>query len=143
MFCFPVRVYYSDTDAEGIVYHTHYLDFAEHARTEMFRSLSIKTQGGEVSQRTLLEKSGLAFVISSVSADFKKPGLLDDLLEVRTSISSIKRFSMVFDQKVMRGDELLVELKVKVAAIDLSVRRPTPVPQWLVDAILSEGHLSS
>lgn len=135
MFRFPVRIYYSDTDAEGIVYHVRYLDFAEHARTEMFRDISARTVGDQGSQRHLMENSGMAFIISSITIDYKKPGFLDDFLEVRSTVESLKRFSMVFHQKVMRDEELLAELRVKVAAIDLSTRRPTPVPQWLADAL--------
>lgn len=114
---FPVRVYYSDTDAGGIVYHSRYLDMAEHARTELLRIM-----GG--SQQEMLHQTGTGFVVSSLSIDYKKPGKLDDALLVETQIGKLERFSLVFRQKVIRGEEVLADLKVKAANIDLTSGRP-------------------
>lgn len=139
-FRFPVRVYFSDTDAGGIVYHGRYLDFAEHARTELFRkacSLVAERDGDasdEVSQRELLSRD-TAFVVKSVSIDYKKPGLLDDLLEVVTEIEDCKRFSMTFLQQVTRDGEVLAELRVRVASISVSMHRPQLIPSWLPEII--------
>ncbi|MFA6688755.1 MAG: YbgC/FadM family acyl-CoA thioesterase [Sphaerochaetaceae bacterium] len=139
-FRFPVRVYFSDTDAGGIVYHGRYLDFAEHARTELFRkacSLVAERDGDasdEVSQRELLSRD-TAFVVKSVSIDYKKPGLLDDLLEVVTEIEDCKRFSMTFLQQVTRDGEVLAELRVRVASISVSTHRPQLIPSWLPEII--------
>lgn len=101
-FSFPIRVYFSDTDAGGIVYHGRYIDFAEHARTEMFRKaceIAASKEDAEasdgVSQRELLAHD-TAFVVKSISIDYQRPGLLDDLLEVVTEIEDCKRFSMTF-----------------------------------------------
>ncbi|AEC02001.1 YbgC/FadM family acyl-CoA thioesterase [Parasphaerochaeta coccoides] len=135
MFRFPVRVYYSDTDAGGIVYHARYLDFAEHARTEMFRTISEMVVGAQGSQRALMETTGLAFIISSATIDYKKPGFLDDILEIQTSVEDMKRFSMVFHQRVMRGEDVLAELRIKVAAMDMAAKRPAPIPEWLSCAL--------
>jgi acyl-CoA thioester hydrolase len=139
-FRFPVRVYFSDTDAGGIVYHGRYLDFAEHARTELFRkacSLVAERDGDasdEVSQRELLSRD-TAFVVKSVSIDYKKPGLLDDLLEVVTEIEDCKRFSMTFLQQVTRDGEVLAELRVRVASISVFTHRPQLIPSWLPEII--------
>jgi acyl-CoA thioester hydrolase len=139
-FRFPVRVYFSDTDAGGIVYHGRYLDFAEHARTEMFRKAcemvaarDVSEGAGSsdgVSQRELLAHD-TAFVVKSIAIDYQRPGLLDDLLEVVTEIEDCRRFSMTFLQRVMRGDEVLAELHVRVASISVSSHRPQPIPAWL------------
>ncbi len=107
MFQFPVRVYYSDTDAEGIVYHARYLDFAEHARTEMLRTVGI--------QQSASQKAGTILVVSSITIDFKRPGYLDDLLTVETEVETAKVFSLVLKQTIRRGDEVLALLSVKVA----------------------------
>lgn len=138
-FSFPIRVYFSDTDAGGIVYHGRYIDFAEHARTEMFRKaceIAASKEDAEasdgVSQRELLAQD-TAFVVKSISIDYQCPGLLDDLLEVVTVIEDCKRFSMTFLQRVMRGDEVLAELHVRVASISVSSHRPQPIPSWLPD----------
>ena len=85
-YSFPVRVYFYDTDAEGIVYFGRYLDFAEHARTEMLREIF----GG---QGEMMKRSGICFVIKSVKAEYNRPAYLDDLLTVETTLLEMKRFS--------------------------------------------------
>ncbi|NCC12537.1 MAG: tol-pal system-associated acyl-CoA thioesterase [Spirochaetia bacterium] len=134
MYSFPIRVYYSDTDCGGIVYHARYLDFAEHARTEMLREVAAK-QGLEGSQSSLTATLKLAFVVKSINVDYEKPALLDDLLEVRTELESSKRFSMVFRQTVTRSDEVLCTLLVRVAAINSETLRPMPMPAWFIPAL--------
>ena len=93
-----VRVYFSDTDAEGIVYHTRYLDFAEHGRTEMLREAL-----PELKQRDL-QDSGVIFVVKSINIDYRTPGFLDDLLDVVTTVEIAGHFSALFHQEVRRGD---------------------------------------
>ena len=134
MFSFPIRVYYSDTDCGGIVYHARYLDFAEHARTEMLREIGSK-HGLEGSQSSLNAKLKLAFVVKSITVEYEKPAMLDDMLEVRTELESAKRFSLVFRQTVMRSDEVLCTLLVRVAAINTETLRPTPMPAWFIPAL--------
>src|SRR5690554_369423 len=96
---FPVRVYYSDTDAGGIVYHARYLDFAEHARTELLRSIAQDKED--------LSLLSLAFVVKSVTVDYNQPAFLDDYLEVHTTVEQAKRFSLTFLQRVLRqGQEI-------------------------------------
>ncbi|NQT59885.1 MAG: YbgC/FadM family acyl-CoA thioesterase [Bacteroidetes bacterium] len=124
MFVYPVRVYFSDTDAGGVVYHSRYLDFAEHARSEFMRNL-----GG--SQQEIMETDGTVFVIRSVSADFIKPAKLDDLLTVRTEVVKCANVVVVFRQRVMLGDELLCNLQIKAGYISLREGRPVPMPiEW-------------
>lgn len=132
MFCHQVRVYYSDTDCGGIVYHGRYLDFAEHARTELLRMVASSAEDG--SQSRLMETEHLAFVVKSINIDYVKPGKLDDLLVVETSVLEARHFSLTFLQTVKRGEETLCILKVKVASIDIETLRPVALPAWLVPA---------
>ncbi|HKL57164.1 MAG TPA: YbgC/FadM family acyl-CoA thioesterase [Sphaerochaeta sp.] len=133
MHSFSMRVYYSDTDCGGIVYHANYLNFVEHARTELLREISVATKHAG-SHRALMEGEELALVVKSVSVDYQSPAYLDDLLTVETEIESSKRFSIVFRQTVKREGVVLCVALVKVAAIDTSTKRPKPMPSWFVPA---------
>lgn len=130
---FPIRVYYSDTDCGGIVYHGRYLDFAEHARTELLRELG-RQHGLSGSQTSLMESEGLVFVVKSIAVDYQSPARLDDLLEVQTELESAKRFSIVFRQTVLRDGQPLCVLQVKVASINTETHRPMPMPPWFIPA---------
>ncbi len=124
VFTYSQRVYFSDTDAQGIVYHARYLDFAEHGRTEMARQLG--TSGLE---------GGLAFVVRSMTIGFEKPAYLDDMLVVETGVAEFGRVSMVFDQVIRRGEEVVCRMSVKVACIDIATKRIARIDQRLVDAL--------
>lgn len=124
VFTYSQRVYFSDTDAQGIVYHARYLDFAEHGRTEMARQLG--TSGLE---------GGLAFVVRSMTIGFEKPAYLDDMLVVETGVAEFGRVSMVFDQVIRRGEEVVCRMSVKVACIDIATKRIARIDQPLVDAL--------
>jgi acyl-CoA thioester hydrolase len=123
---FPIRVYYEDTDAGGIVYHSNYLNFAERARTELVRGLGI-------SQRTLLEEGeGTAFAVRSANIDFLRPAKLDDLLAVETRVVSVGGASIELDQRIIRSQDgiELVRIGVRLGYITLSgkpARIPAPV----------------
>ncbi len=136
MHSFKTRVYYSDTDCGGIVYHARYLDFAEHARTELLRKVAQK-QGLDGSQSSMIDLGKMAFVVKSITVDYQKPSRLDDLLEVTTEIESEKRFSITFIQTVKRESEVLCVLKVRVASINTETLRPTPLPSWFAPAVQS------
>lgn len=126
MFEFPVRVYYSDTDAEGIVYHGKYLDFAEHARTEMLRACGVSQHA--------MQEGGYGFVITSITIDYHRPAVLDDELVVKSEVETSRTFSMIIGQHIMRGEEELATLKVKAASIDLHTGRPVPLPKNVAEA---------
>jgi acyl-CoA thioester hydrolase len=106
----PIRVYYEDTDAAGIVYHANYLRFAERGRTEFLRSLGH-------SHTQAREESGIAFVVRRCTADFRLPARLDDALTVVTSVEAVRGALLNLRQDIRRGDELLVGLDVEVACI--------------------------
>ena len=99
-FSLPVRVYYEDTDAGGVVYYANYLKFCERTRTEWLRALG-------VAQQAPLVEQGLGFVVRSVRADSPAPARLDDALEVGARIASRRRASLVFDHEIRRDGELV------------------------------------
>lgn len=108
---FPVRVYYEDTDAGGIVYHTAYLRFAERGRTEMLRDSGVE-------HAKILAETGIAFAVISMEINFKSPAKLDDLLNVKTTVTNVRGASMEMAQSVYRGDTLLVEIRLALACLD-------------------------
>ena len=119
-----VRVYYEDTDFSGIVYHANYLRFMERGRTNYLRLLG-------ADQRALFaeaesEAPGFAFVVRSMTLEFLKPSRMDDLLEIVTRPLDVKGASILLGQEVRRGDELLLEAKVKVAFVSGGRARPIP-----------------
>lgn len=120
------RVYYSDTDAGGIAYHKSYLNWAEHGRTELFRSLF-----PDSSQSKLAAREGILNVVKSISIHYRKPGLLDDEIEIITTVKDVRKFSIIYEQKIMRGDDILSELSVKSAFINQKTKRPVKVPEMI------------
>ncbi|KAF7598642.1 MAG: tol-pal system-associated acyl-CoA thioesterase [Candidatus Dactylopiibacterium carminicum] len=128
----PVRVYYEDTDAAGIVYYANYLRFCERARTERLRALGID-------QRDLRTRHDLVFVVSRVEADYLRPAELDDELQVISTVQSIGAASLLFDQQVMRGEDCLFHARVTIACIDWNRRRPARIPEFLRTLFESEA----
>ena len=123
-FTLPIRVYYEDTDAGGVVYYANYLKFCERARTEWLRTFG-------VSQQALIDALGLGFVVRSVQADYLAPARLDDALEVVTQVAMLRRASILFEQQLMRGQELLFTARVLLASIDLRRQKPVAIPASL------------
>lgn len=127
-FHWPVRVYYEDTDAGGVVYHACYLKFFERARTEFLRSLGWN-------QQELLKKGLCAFVVSELSIRYKSPAKLDDQLDIRTQTKELRRASFVFDQRAYRGDQLISSAQVKVVCINPQKGVPCPIPDEMLEKI--------
>jgi acyl-CoA thioester hydrolase len=123
-FVWPVRVYYEDTDAAGVVYYANYLRFCERARTEWLRALGI-------GQQAMMDTAGIAFVVRSVKADYLLPARLDDALQVVSRIAALRRASLVFDQEIRRGEQLLFTAQVLIACIDHGRQKPAPMPAHL------------
>ena len=130
----PVRVYYEDTDFTGIVYHANYLRFMERGRSNHLRLLGADQRG--LFEETAQEAPGFAFVVRSMQIEFLKSARMDDVLEVTTEYDEIKGASITLKQQVKRGDELLVEARVRVAFI--SGGRARPIPRPLRHAMQSE-----
>jgi len=123
-FCWPARVYWEDTDAGGVVYHARYLAFMERARTEWMRA---RGWGQEV----LRARDDLVFVVRAMEIDFRAPARLDDQLQVSVALVECRGASFVVAQQVLRGDSVLIEAKVRVAALTASSFRPRPIPEPL------------
>ncbi|EFB74177.1 Acyl-CoA thioester hydrolase YbgC [Providencia rustigianii] len=125
LFRWPVRVYYEDTDAGGVVYHARYLAFFERARTEMLRNKGIN-------QQSLLAEN-LGFVVKNMTIDFIKGARLDDLLEVETEIVEIKRASLKFQQRLVDSQgNLLCGATALIACVDISKMKPKALPESIV-----------
>jgi acyl-CoA thioester hydrolase len=116
----PIRVYYEDTDAAGIVYHASYLQFAERARTEMLRCLGLD-------HASLRARFGLVFTVRRCAIDYLAPARLDDLLEVATRLVRQGGASLELEQRVLCQGRLLARLDLRLALLgpDLRVARVT------------------
>ena len=121
-----LRVYYEDTDFTGIVYHANYLRFMERGRTNYLRLIGADHRA--LFAAAVAEAPGFAFVVRHMSIDFKKPAHMDDVLTIVTVPEEVKGASVMLHQKVMRGDELLVEAQVQVAFVSGGRARPIPKP---------------
>ena len=121
-------MYYEDTDAGGVVFYANYLKFMERARTEWLRSLG-------VSQKELSVNSGLVFIVSSLSIDYKAPARLDDLLTVRSAMTQVKRASINFFQQIVRDDRVLASGQVRVGCVNVHSLRPALMPNDLYQQI--------
>lgn len=107
----PVRVYYEDTDAAGIVYYANYLKFAERARTEMLR-------GAGLDHPQLWAGDGIGFVVRQCLIDYLAPARLDDRLLVHTGIESVAGASLAMAQVVRRDGADLARMRVRLACVD-------------------------
>lgn len=124
VFEFAVRVYYEDTDASGVAYHANYLRWFERARTEWLRSL-------QFGQERLREELGVVFTVANIDIAFRRPARLDDLLQVETRVASVRRASLVFEQRLLRSanGELLATAEVKIGCVGFDGFRPQPMPE--------------
>ena len=121
-----IRVYYEDTDFTGIVYHANYLRYMERGRTNYLRLIGADHR--LLFEQTEVEAPGFAFVVRAMSIDFIKPARMDDILHVVSDPVEVKGASVTIRQKVLRGEELLVEAQVKVAFISGGRAKPIPKP---------------
>ena len=128
VFSWPTRVYWEDTDAGGVVYHAQYLAFLERARTEWLRA---RGQGQEL----LRVEHDLVFAVRAMRIDFRNPARLDDALRVTVALRECRRASLVLVQSVRRGDDLLLDAEVRVAALSAATFRPKAIPQSLYDEL--------
>lgn len=125
----PLRIYFQDTDAGGIVYHSNYLDYAERARSEFLRAVGLSNQA-------LIDR-GVSFVIRQVEISYKAPARLEDLLIVRTQVAEVGHASMVMNQTVVREEQILVDMRLQVAFVDPKTLRPVRIPADLKELFLS------
>jgi acyl-CoA thioester hydrolase len=127
-FVWPLRVYYEDTDAGGVVYYANYLRYLERARTEWLRSLG-------VDQGRLMADTGLAFAVRSINAEYLRSARLDDELRVASTLASLGRAQVHFDQRIERAGETLLTAQVRVACLDIARGRPAPMPPDLYEQL--------
>ena len=127
IFSWPIRVYWEDTDAGGVVYHTGYLRYLERARSEWLRSLGI-------AQQRLREERGLVFVVSEIGIRFLAAAKLDDELDATIDSFTRRSASMVFKQYILRRSDglRLVEARVRAACVDAQGFRPRRIPENLL-----------
>jgi len=129
LFTWPVRIYWEDTDAGGVVYHASYLRFLERARTEWLRSLGVQ-------QSRIKEDSGLAFLVREMQLDFLKAALLDDELQVTVEVKERRAASILFAQSIYRADGVeLLRATVRAACVDTRRMRPVQIPAGLIPGL--------
>ena len=139
-FNWPIRVYYEDTDAGGVVYHSNYLNFLERARTEWLRTLGFE-------QTVLKDELGVLFVVHNMQIGFKKPAKFNDALEVQSCIQETKHCVLIFNQQIIRrhanlADEVLISATVEVVSVDAHSFKPTRLPlsiKQAVNTIITSG----
>jgi acyl-CoA thioester hydrolase len=125
-FSWPVRVYWEDTDAGGVVYHASYVRFLERARSEWLRA-----QG--IDQSRLKSDTGLAFLVREMRIDFLKAALLDDELLVTVAVKQRRAASILFTQTIGRADGTeFIRAEVRAACVDIQRMRPVPIPDDLL-----------
>lgn len=132
-FSFPIRVYWEDTDAGGIVYYANYLKFFERARTEWLRQAGIE-------QGTLLENEGCMFVVSEMKTKFHRPARIDNLLLVSVEIKQVGHASMTLHQTALLQDKtndglLVCEGTVRLACVQQKTMRPVAIPKTIVSLL--------
>ncbi|WP_417542544.1 tol-pal system-associated acyl-CoA thioesterase [Methylophaga thalassica] len=130
-FVWPIRVYYEDTDSGGVVYHSQYVNFMERARTEWLRTLGVE-------QSTLRQEQGLLFAVHSMQINYRRPAVFNDLLQVISRLQKRSGASIVFEQSIYRGEELLCDALVRVASLNAETFRPKPIPNFILTELHSD-----
>lgn len=128
IFSFPVRIYWEDTDAGGIVYHANYLRYMERARTEFLRTLGLE-------QRKMHLEGAPVIVVSTIEMKFVRPAVLDDALTVKTRIKLLRRASVIFEQTFVRGEETICTAQVRCASVDMKLGVPTQADPRILAAL--------
>jgi len=129
VFHWPIRVYYEDSDAGGVVYHSNYLNFMERARTEWLRHLGFE-------QPQLKVDLGVIIVVHSMNVAFKSPAYFNDMLEIKCNISKVGRGSLEMEQEITRADTLLIKAEVKLAFVNAASFKPVAIPTEIKSAML-------
>lgn len=133
IFTLPIRVYYEDTDAGGVVYHANYLKFMERTRTEWLRSMGYD-------QSRLVSQEQVVFVVHSIELSYLKPAQFDDLLQVTAEVIERSRLSIVFSQNIYRENadgvlEHLITSTVKIVSVNSQSFKPKGIPKMIMEAL--------
>ena len=129
-FSHPVRIYWEDTDAGGIVYYANYLKFFERARTEWLRSLG-------VAQEPMRKEQGLIFVVTDLDMRYLHAARLDDVLTITVAVSVAARATVVLAQAALRGGLPVADSRITLACVEAASLRPRRLPRTLIDALAS------
>lgn len=132
-FEWPIRVYYEDTDAGGIVFYANYLKFFERARTEWLRACGID-------QQVLAESEGIVFVVRRTAVEYSSPARLDDVIRVESRIERLGRASVDFHQEAWRDGVLLATGDIRVASVARASIRPVAIPEAVIDGLRRGPH---
>ena len=127
-FRWPVRVYWEDTDAGGIVFYVNYLKYFERARTEWLRSLGH-------AQESMRAETGAMFIVTNTTVRYVRPSRLDDLLDVTVQVHHAGRAQMTIRQQAWRGDELIAEGTIRIGCVDAGTYRPQRIPTSITASI--------
>ena len=128
-FSWPIRVYYEDTDAGGVVYHSNYLNFMERARTEWLRALGFE-------QTVVKDELGVIIVIHSLSIAFKRPAYFNNMLEVNCELANIGRSSIEMVQTIQCDGVLVIEAQIKAAFVNAATFKPVAIPEVMKQAMI-------
>ncbi|HNU64387.1 MAG TPA: tol-pal system-associated acyl-CoA thioesterase [Thiobacillaceae bacterium] len=126
-FAWPVRVYWEDTDAGGVVYYANYLKFLERARTEWLSALGLE-------QDQLARRAGVVFVVRRVEADYLRPARFNDRLQVVSTLVALKRVSLEMEQHILLGATRLLSARIQVACVTHADFRPAKIPAIVTQA---------
>ena len=128
-FSWPVRVYYEDADAGGVVYYANYLKFLERARTEMLRSIGFE-------QDKLARENNIIFIVRKVTIDYLKPAIFNEELTVNAKIAGLRKASMLFEQTIFnKQNELLCQAEVRIACINNKTMKPVSIPAFIISEL--------
>jgi acyl-CoA thioester hydrolase len=127
-FSMPVRIYWEDTDAGGVVFYANYLKYFERARTEWLRSLGVE-------QQRLRDDTGAMFVVSATQVRYLQPARLDDCLKVTVQVRQLGRATITFLQQALRGDELLADGEIRIGCVDSASFQPRRIPASLMNRL--------
>ncbi|HYK15255.1 MAG TPA: tol-pal system-associated acyl-CoA thioesterase [Burkholderiales bacterium] len=127
-FIWPVRVYYEDTDAAGVVFYANYLKFMERARTEWLRSLGFE-------QTTLMHEHNVVFVVRSLAVEYLRPAVFNDALEITVTLTGTRGSLLEISQAVRRGQRVLVSGDVRVACVNTQSFKPVRIPAAILDKL--------
>jgi acyl-CoA thioester hydrolase len=127
-YTWPIRVYYEDTDAGGIVFYANYLKFFERARTEWLRACG-------VDQARLADETGAIFIVRSTATDYRAPARLDDIVVIVSRIERLGRASVDFTQEAWRDGTLLATGTIRIGCVDRVALRPAAIPPSVLAAL--------
>jgi acyl-CoA thioester hydrolase len=133
VFRWPLRVYYEDTDAAGVVYYANYLKFLERARTEWLRAAGFE-------QTALRDELGVVFVVRSLAVDYAVAAQFNDALEVTVAVRAMHGSVIELVQNVCRNGAALVTASVKIACVNTPSFKPVRIPKSIVENLLRGAH---